>query len=172
MTKVTTALITAGPRTIGPWGDRAWRVALMIQLVEGGSVPYFLPSPTVGALHQVSPLEVEIEAPDDEIVLGSLMMTLALQLGGTTCEEILLETHNISIEQEVRVVAPFWDLSSSTLQSLSNVLASNIRLGVTVLDPQSLATSALISNLRDLGFDVDLYIQDTQSRTAELRKTP
>ena len=166
MTRVTTALITAGPRTIGPWGDRAWRVALSIQLVEGGSAAYFLATPTAEPINKVSPAEVEIAAPFDECTLDALILTLAAHLGGSRIEALLEETHNISVQDDLRRIAPFWDLSHETMQCIASELAENVRLGIMLLDEISLVQPSLLLSLRDLGFDVDLYSLDIQLQTA------
>lgn len=162
MTRTTTALITAGPRTIGPWGDRAWRIALTIQLVEGGSAAYFLSTPTNEPIQQVSPAEVVIEAPHDECTLSSLIMTLAAQLGTEHAQALLEESHNLTMENDIRHIAPYWDLSDELQRQLAQELAEIIRIGVVVLDSTSLVNPILISKLRDHGFDVDLYSLDSQ----------
>lgn len=157
MTKQTTALLAAGPRTISPWNDRAWRISLTSQLVEGGSAAYWLATPTQPQEHVVSPAEVVLEVPELDGILDATLMMLALNLGGSDVEDYLLETHNISLDAGRRILAPYWDLSENGRLFLSGLLSPKIRLGFTILDEHNLVDAMLIEELRSLGFDVDVY---------------
>ena len=158
MTRPTTALLSAGPRTAGAWGDRAWRVALTAQLVSGGSADYWIVTPTVPALHSVEPAELPIEQPGAEFVVDSILLMLAAHLGDSAVEGYLLDSGNISLEGETRVIAPYWDVSApSTAGYLAGRMSELVRIGITVLDELSPASDEVVDVLRQLGFDVDVF---------------
>ena len=146
MSRVTTALLTAGPKSLSPWGDRAWRVSLVAQLVEGSSAPYWIASPTQPAEHLVSPDSLQVEYPAAECVVESAV------------ETCLVETENVSLKDGVRHIAPYYDVSApETFGYLTQKLSERVRLSITVLDEFSLVDDEVIRRLRQAGFDVDVY---------------
>jgi hypothetical protein len=157
MSRSTSALLTAGGRLSGPWADRLWRIALSAQYVSGGSADYWLVTPTLPVEHLVQPGEIEIQVADTEGVLDSVLMMLAAHLGGQHEEELLLETHNISLDAGTRAVAPFWELDGRSRAQLASELSNVIRLGITLLEPGTLANASLVQALRSAGFDVDVF---------------
>jgi hypothetical protein len=146
-----------GPRSISPWGDRAWRVAFTAQLVVGGSSAYWIVTATEPASHPSRPNEISIAAPTAENVLDSVILLLAAHAGGDDVERCLVESHNIEVSDQVRVIAPFWDLAPEVTAFLSSRLTPAIRLGVTFLDQPELFTPEVVDGLRSLGFDVDVF---------------
>lgn len=156
MTSQTTALITAGPRTIGPWGDRIWRIGLTLQLVEN-SMAHWLVTPTSPPLRPVEPGAVLIEQPTQEFVIDALIVALASHYGNDRVDGILHETHNLSDADGVHQIAPYWELAEDVRESLVAELANDLRLGVTRLDDFSLLTDDAVLELRMSGFDVDEY---------------
>ena len=159
MSKQTTALLTVGPKSIAPWGDRAWRIALTAQLVSANSGDYWIVTPTEPANHVVVPSEVLVEAPQQESLIESIIMLLAAHLGDEDVEACLSETHNMEVTDGVRTIAPYWDLSDKrTFGYLTGRLSQMVRLGITVLDEMSLVTPEVIADLRLLGFDVDVFV--------------
>ena len=159
MSKQTTALLTVGPKTIAPWGDRAWRITLTAQLVAANSGDYWIVTPTQPPLNEVKPAELTVEVPHDESLVESVIMLLAAHVGDEDTEACLTETHNIELVNGVRQIAPFWDISdASTLRYLVGRLSEQVRIGLTVLDEMSLVTETSITQLRDLGFDVDVFV--------------
>lgn len=157
MTRSTTALLIAGPRSVGPWDDRVWRIALHASLVEGGSAAYWLVTPTLPELHQVVPSEVVLEYPDVMGVVDAVLMMVASHLGGAQVEGLLCDTHNIATDGDVRRIARYWELFADTRSGLVDLLSPYVRLGITVLDDLSLIDSEVVSVLRHLGFDVDVF---------------
>lgn len=85
------------------------------------------------------------------------MLLLAVHAGGEEVERCLIESHNIEVSDQVRVIAPFWDLAPETMTFLSSQLAPAVRLGVTLLDQPELFTPDVVRGLRKLGFDVDVF---------------
>lgn len=157
MTRLTTALLVAGPRSVGPWDDRIWRIALHASLVEGGSAAYWSVTPSLPALHDAKPGEVVIEYPDTECIVDTTLMMLATYLGGEQVEALLVDTHNITLDDETRKIANCWELLPDTRTQLAKVLASSLRLGVTELDELTLLNTQAVEGLREFGFDVDVF---------------
>jgi hypothetical protein len=159
MSKQTTALLTVGPRSIAPWGDRAWRITLTAQLVSANSGDYWIVTPTEPANHVVVPSEVLVEVPQQESLIESVIMLLAAHLGDEDVEACLLETHNIDTSVSVRTIPAYWDISDGrTFEYLTGRLSQMVRLGITVLDDMSLVTPDVVGDLRLLGFDVDVFV--------------
>ena len=158
MSRQTTALLVAGPRYTGSFGDRAWRLAICAQLVEGSDPAYWLSSPTAPALHPVEPEIVEVDVPYSEAVVDSVIMLLCAHLGDEQIEGLLLDSHLVSLEGGVRRVAPYWaPLADDVRLNLSRHLSSFIRIGFTLMDEFSLVNDAAVDELRLLGFDVDVF---------------
>jgi len=157
MPSFTTSLITAGPKSIAPWGDRKWRIALSAQYVSGSSSDYWLVTPTNPANHAVDGYALTVPQPDHEGVLDSLIYMLAIHLGDDDLEGYLFDHHNIEVADGLRVPVDFWELTESTRQHLGSRLASQFRLAVTVMDEICPVDPAVVRDLRALGFDVDVY---------------
>lgn len=156
MTRQSTTVLTVGPSSIAPWGDRVWRVSGSAQLVEG-STPYWIVTPTLPANHPATPAEIEVAAPLPGSVVDSVLLLLAVHFGDDDVEAFLTETHNISVEEGVRVIAPYWDLSDETVGFLAEHLSATLRLGFTLLDDLCLVDDVVIETLRALGFDVEVF---------------
>jgi ribosomal protein S8 len=162
MSKQTTALLTVGPRSIAPWGDRQWRVAIHAQLVSANSGDYWLVSPTEPAEHPVKSNVVGVEMPSSESVIESILMLLSAYLGDANVEGYLRETANIELVGRERVIAPYFDVSApETMMYLAARMSDAVRLGITVLDEMSLVDADVIATLRSWGFDVDVYTLDS-----------
>lgn len=157
MSRQSTALLTVGPRSIAPWGDRAWRVSGTAQLVEG-STPYWIVTPTLPASHSATPAEVEVVVPHPEAVVASVLMFLAAHFGDEDVEAYLVETHNVTLRDGVREIAPYYELADETVRFLADHLSRTLRLAVTLLDDFSLVDDEVIAELRALGFDVDVFV--------------
>jgi hypothetical protein len=157
MSRQSTALLTVGPRSISPWGDRAWRVSGSAQLVQGSGA-YWLVTPTSPAEHIVSPDVVQVEVPYADAVVDSLLLLLGTWFGGDAVEAYLGEVECVHLVDGVRQIAPYWELADETVRFLAAHLSSSVRLGVTILDEFSLVDEAVIAALRGLGFDVDVFV--------------
>lgn len=157
MTRVSTALLAIGPKSIAPWGDRAWRVSAAAQLVEGSS-PFWIVTSTKPAQHPVFPEEIEVSSPNVESVVDSILFLLAAHFGDQGIENNLVETHNILVgEGGVRELARFYELSDHTRGFLAKEMSQQVRLGLTQLDDLSLMNDAVIERLGILGFDVEVF---------------
>ncbi len=158
MSKQSTVLLTAGPRTIAPWGDRVWRVSLTAQLVAANSGDYWIVSPTQPAEFLVSNEVINVESPTSESLVESILMLLAAHLGDAAMEGYLLDTGNVENVEGKRMVAPFWDISApETMRYLARKLSETVRLGFTFLAAESLVDQSVIATLRSFGFDVDVF---------------
>jgi hypothetical protein len=157
MTSSSTAILTVSPKHVGAWGDtNLWRISGSAQLVEN-SIPYWLVTPTQPAEHQVNRDSLTIETPHAETVVESILMLLAAWFGGSRAESLLVETHNLTIEDNTRQIAPYWELSESTQATLASQLATQVRLGVTLLDQPSLIDNRALELLRGHGFEVTVF---------------
>lgn len=159
MTRVSTALLTFGPRALAPWGDRTWRVSATAQLIEGSS-PYWIVTPTLPAQHAVSRAEVEVAVPNDDCVLDSILLILASHFGDDRVEGFLVESHNLSVgRNKVREVAKFYELVDESRTFLARIMSQTMRIGVVQLDAMTLVNEGVIVRLRELGFDVETFSQ-------------
>jgi hypothetical protein len=157
MTSSSTAILTVSPKYVGAWGDtNLWRIVGSAQLVEN-SIPYWLVTPTQPAEHQVNGDSLTVETPQAETVVESILMLLAVWFGGSRSESLLVETHNLTIEDNSRRIAPYWELSESTQAALASQLASQVRLGVTLLEQPSLLDNRALELMRGIGFEVTVF---------------
>lgn len=164
MTLVSTALLYVGPKSVGPWGDNAWRISGTAQLVEGSS-PYWIVTSTQPVQHRVTPDEIEVAAPQDACVVESILFLLASHFGGDVVEKYLVETHNISVGQDgTRELARFYEVVDDAKDFLARHLCEVIRLGITRLDETSLVNDAVIGAMRDLGFDLAIFTEDVSAQ--------
>lgn len=139
-------------------------MALSAQLIEGGSSAYWLASPTEPIQHQSAPRELAISSPQHDEVVDSILMLLATHLGDGNIEGYLIDTHNVTLIDGVRVVAPYWDISAAeSLRFLVTRLAATVRLGFTLLEEARLVDDQVIETLRLFGFDVDVYSLESSS---------
>jgi hypothetical protein len=157
MTSSSTAVLSVSPKHVGAWGDsNLWRIAGYAQLVEH-NIPYWLVTQTQPAQNKVKQESVTVETPHTESVVASIIMLLAVWFGDKT-EELLVESHNLTIENEVRGLAPYWELADSTQAIIAKRLASQVRLGLSLLDETSLVNVHVVERLRMLGFDVTVFV--------------
>ena len=137
------------------------------QHVTGGGSDYWIVTPTHPAQHPVRPDTLVIEQPDLESTIDSVLMLLAVHVGDENVEGYLLDTANIDLVDGVRVVAPFWDVTpTETRRFLSSRMSASVRLGLTVMDEHGVVTDELVSGLRSLGFDVDVFSVTSSSAAA------
>lgn len=89
-------------------------------------------------------------------------MLLTAHLGDEALVRRLEQTHNIELQGEERKIARYWDISEGAMfEFLATRLSQQVRLGLTVLDEMSFKNQEVISRLRELGFDVDVFMQDS-----------
>lgn len=156
MPRQSTSLLTIGPRSLPPWGDRAWRVSATAQLVSGSGA-YWIVTPTLPSKYTVSPAEVSIPVPFAEAVVDSVLFLLAAHFGDDEVENYLVETHNVSLQCGTRELAPFYELADTTREYLASNMSAVVRLGFTRLDDLSLVNDEVIVALLRYGFDVEVY---------------
>ena len=151
-----------GPRSISPWDDRVWRIAATAQLVEG-STPYWITTPTQPSQYQVGDSGVEVVSPHPEAVVDSILVILGAHFGNVEVACRLLESHNMTDENGVREIAPFYELADETRQIVASLLSQSLRLGLTRLDEFSLVDDQVIDLLREMAFDLDIYSLESAS---------
>jgi len=160
MSKQTTVSLSVGPLTTGPFGDvQPWRVSSQSQLVEGG-IPYWLVTPTQPAEHAVGTDVLVVEFPDANSVVSSVLMLVATWHGGEGVLGYLMDTENVSMNDDVREVAPYWELSDEGVRYLSNKLKDQVKLAFTIMDDMCLVDDGVIGTLRGLGFRVDVFVRE------------
>lgn len=166
MSKQTTALLSVGPLTTGPFGDiEPWRVSSQSQLVEGG-IPYWLVTPTQPAEHAVGTDVLVLEFLDANSVVESVLMLVATWHG---CEGVLgylMDTENVSMDDEKRSIAPYWELSEEGVRHLSDKLKGQVKLAFTIMDDMCLVDDEVIGALRSLGFHVDVFVRERALTTS------
>lgn len=156
MSRQSTSLLSIGPRSLSPWGDRAWRVSATAQLVSGSGA-YWIFTPTLPAKHTVTPAEVNVPSPFPEAVVDSVLFLLAAHFGDDEVEDSLVETHNVSIKGDTRELAPFYELADTAREYLASKMSAVVRLGFTRLDDLSLVSDEVVAALLRYGFDVEVY---------------
>jgi hypothetical protein len=170
MTRQTTVLLSLSPRNSGMWGDSIYRLSHTAQLVEGGSAAHWLVTATQPAQHLVSPHSLVLETPDSECVVSSVLLLVALHVGDENAEGLLVDTHNVQIDSQnalpVRQVAEFWEIESRVGEQLARMLAPHVRMAVTVLDEMNIFSNDVVSRLRALDFEIEVFRQDTDKSAA------
>jgi hypothetical protein len=162
MSKQTTAVLSIGPLASGSWGDtQPWRVSSHSQLIENG-IPYWLVTPTQPAEHSVGSESLVVEIPDAQSVVQSVLMIAATWHGGDDIVGYLMDHENLTLVGEVRMIAPYWELSDESVCHLSSKLAERVKLGFTLMDDMCLVDAEVIETLRNLGFQVDVFARQPQ----------
>lgn len=152
--KHTTAMVFAGPKAIGSFGDEsAWRIGLTCQVVDGGtSGPYWL---------CVMPGKKELAVMWNGLGIDegvhSLILALALSFGDRQVIGILESTHNIVEGPEGLSPAPYWEIAPEVEAGLTSLLRERVKLGAIFIDEQSSLTEAMLAKLVGLGFSVDRH---------------
>lgn len=99
-----------------------------------------------------------IEHPGAQFVVDSILMMLSAHLGDAAVEGYLLDSGNISLDGDTRLIAPYWDVSApSTTGYLAGRMSELVRIGITILEEFSPVDGEVVDSLRRLGFDVDVY---------------
>lgn len=156
MSRLSTSLLSIGPKTVAPWGDRHWRISATAQLVEG-SVPYWIVTPTEPSQHQVMSSHIEVASPHPEAVVDSILVLLGAHFGDHEVEGRLVESHNLTVQNGVREIASFYELASDSRAAIASSLCLSVRLGLTRLDDLSLVNDEVVAALLRYGFDVEVY---------------
>jgi hypothetical protein len=166
MSKNTTALLSVGPLTTGPFGDtEQWRVSSQSQLIEGG-IPYWLVTPTQPADYAVGTDVLVIEFPDANSVVASVLMLVATWHGGESVLGYSMDTENVTIDDGKRLIAPYWELSDEGVRYLSTKLKNQVKLAFTIMDDMCLVDAEVIGTLRSIGFHVDVFVRERSLTSA------
>jgi hypothetical protein len=162
VSRQSTAVLTISPLASYPWGDRIWRIAATAQLVEGSS-PYWIVTPTEPPAQMCRQSEIEVATAETESVIDSILMLVAAHFGDEQMLDRLVESHNITIHDGFREIAPYYEVAEPSRSRLAKRLAGFIRLGITSLEDQSLVDANVILGLRNLGFDVEVFLRESSS---------
>lgn len=151
MTTSSSAVMFISPKGVGPFYSPGWRLGSVSELAEGGNNgPFWI----IREPEAPAPLYLPLVDLDDDRVLGSIALVLAATTQDPNLEGLLQDTHNLSFSNGSKSFAPFWDLSERDVDRIFQALRNRVRLGVTVLEEQSLLTEQVIFKLRQSGMEV------------------
>lgn len=108
-------------------------------------------------MHPVSNSAIEVVTPYSESVVDSILVFLGAHFGNDEVENLMSESHNMTVEYGVREVAAFYELAIDTRNRIASSLSQSLRLGFTRLDEFSLVDNAVLESLREMGFDIDVF---------------
>ena len=153
LTTSSTALAWIGPAGVGSFNARLWRVnPNATQLVEGGTNgPFFL------VRMGVREFPIHLDSLDSEFVLDGMLLSLALLSEDEEVLGLLRATHNLIGPWGEDAVAPFWELAPEVTRQIARRLSQTCRIGLVVLEENSLVTPEIIEHLRSLGLDVTSF---------------
>jgi len=154
MSKNTTAMIFAGPKSFGSFGDSdGWRIGLTCQVVDGATSGPFLLCSMPGVPEQIIPWQgLNVEAG-----VHAVLMALALFYGDGSVQGSLLDTHNIEIESGVARPARFYEFAPEVEKRLFGGLRKLIKVGVINLAPDSSLSQPMVDYLVRHGISVERF---------------
>lgn len=154
MTTSSTALLFISPKGAGPFFVPAWRVGTFSELAEGGSNgPYWI----IRDPDQPGKSYLPLQDLDEDRVVASIALLLAGCIGDSNLEGLLIDTHNLSLEDGRKGFAPFWDLSESDQARIFDKMKGRVRIGINLLDESSLITESVIARLRASQIQVAVF---------------
>lgn len=158
MTTTSSAALFTSAKGFGPFYAPGWRLGTIAELAEGGTNgPFWI----IREPESSEPLYLPLVDLDVERMVSSIALLLAATTQDFNLEGLLIDTHNLDIANGTRSFAPFWDLSEQDVDRIFRTLSQRIRLGLTILEEQSLLTDAVIAALRSKGMEVDPFRQVT-----------
>jgi hypothetical protein len=161
MSRFTSALVFTSPVAVSPFYSEDWRVSWSANLVEGSSGgPYWLPLPSFP--EQLSVESMVIDSLEPELVADSLVLLLAVVFGGEALNWLLRESHNLTFPDTGKPeIAPFWELADDVRDCCIRDLIPKIKIGVAILDEESIFTRKVIAILSGYGFQVETFARST-----------
>jgi hypothetical protein len=154
MTTSSSALLFISPKGAGPFFVPAWRIGTFVELAEGGSNgPYWI----IRDPDQTRKSYLPLQDLDEDRVVSSIALLLAGCIGDANLEGLLLDTHNLSLEGDTKDFAPYWDLSDADQVRIFHAVQERVRIGINLLDENSLITESVIARLRAFHIHVTLF---------------
>jgi hypothetical protein len=175
MSRFTSALVFTSPVAVSAFYSEDWRVSWSTNLVEGASGgPYWLPLPSFA--EQLSVESMVIDSLEPELVADSLVLLLAVVFGGEALNWLLRESHNLTFPDTGKPeIAPFWELADDVRGCCIRDLTPKVKIGVAILDEESIFNRKVIAILSGYGFQVESFTRSTsvdkQSKTLSLPET-
>ena len=159
MSRVTTAVLSFSPRSVGPWGDDLFRLdGTTSQLIEGGSRLYWHVCPSGDEHGLARPISfVPVEEPGGEFVARSVIMLTAMMFGNENELGLMRELHNVVEASDALQVAPFWDLSDRDAEWFASHIGERMKVAATVLDEFSSLTPAVCEKVSQWGLRIDRF---------------
>ena len=153
MTATSTAHIFVSPQGGGPFNGPVWRIGVTAQLVENSAAPYWL----WRRPESIEDNFVPIPVMDDWTVAQSVLFMLALAFATENDLMIFEEHHNLVTTERGFQVSECWDLSDEEIRLCKSIIWNRIRIGLTILEPNSLVTSATLREIDDLGIEMEVF---------------
>jgi hypothetical protein len=104
--------------------------------------------------------------PDTLSVAESVLMIAAVWHGGDDVLGYLMDTENVRLDGNVRIVAPYWELSDGSISYLSSKLNGRVKFAFTIIDDMCLVDTEVVEALLTLGFHVDVFVRQSQLSSA------
>jgi len=137
----------------GPFSTPVWRIGTVSQLVESGGEPYWLVRNPDSGRDEYVPIPVL----DSFTIAQSVLLVLALTVASENCRQVMLEHHNLVKSRGQLKLAACWDLSDEEISLVLKDLQKRVRLGVVVLDEESILTPAALEHLQSWDLQVDTF---------------
>jgi len=160
VTKVTTAVILAGPKYIGSFGDDAsWRVGLTCQVVDGGSNGPFLICNMPGRIEHTIPWH----DLDEDSGVSAVLLALAVYFGNGHILGLLEDTHNVYFEDGQMLLARFYELAPEVRLQLFKHLTDVVKIAVVNFAEDSSLTPRIAQQLSDGGISTEFFARQAFS---------
>lgn len=154
VTKITTAMMFAGPKSIGSFGDEdGWRIGLTCQVVDGGSNGPFL----ICAMPGKEELIIHWQGLEMLDGAHALLLALAIFYGDASVHGWLLETENVTQVGDELTPAPFFEFAPEVERQLVSRMKSIVKLGVITLAPDSSLKQEMVEYLVRRGLSVERF---------------
>jgi len=158
VTKVSTAAVMISGQSFGPWGDSGWRVAGIIEVVEGGSNgPILLPQ----VIDESRPQHVKvvvvgsIKAKD---VARSILAFLAYTWGPESLRSAFDTAGFLGRREPEGFVSDEFVPDDTLMSQAASAVGDLLKCGVVILDTISDISGQLASELRQLGLQAEEFV--------------
>lgn len=154
MTKATTAVIFAGPKYTGSFGDtQDWRIGLYCQVVDGGSNGPFLLCNMPGRIEQAIPWH----GLDEESGVSAVLLAVAFYYGNDHILGLLEDTHNVYFEDDQMFIAKSYELAPEVRQQLFNHLSDIVKIGIINVSEESSLTPRISQLLENGRISIEVF---------------
>ena len=154
VTKVTTAVLLAGPKDIGPFSDEsAWRIGLTCQVVDGGSNGPFMLCDMPGRTQHAIPWH----DLGTESAVDAALFALCLYYGDGYILGMLEDTHNVVVEDNDLRLAPFYEFAPEVKARLFERMSGLVKLAVLDFGQESSLTHEALRELEANGLSITRF---------------